>query len=63
MKNRFREEREKRKRKKTYVIVGLLAELGVVLADEGVGRVVLGGLYFDAAALNVPISLSVLLQN
>jgi len=38
---------------KTYEIVGLLAELGVVLADEGVGRVVLGGLYLDAAALNI----------
>jgi len=38
---------------KTYEIVGLLAELGVVLADEGVGCVVLGGLYLDAAALNV----------
>jgi len=40
-------------RDKTYEIVGLLAELGVVLADEGVGCVVLGGLYLDAAALNV----------
>lgn len=44
---------------KTYEIVGLLAELGVVLADEGVGCIVLGGLYFDAATLNVK-SLSLL---
>jgi len=44
---------KKEEEEKTYEKVGLLAELSVVLADEGVGCVVLGSLYFDAAALNV----------
>lgn len=45
--------KKKEKTMETYEEIGLLAELGVVLADERVRSVVLGGLNLDATALNV----------
>lgn len=46
-------EKRRKKQAQTYKEIGLLAELGVVLADERVRGVVLGGLNLDATALNV----------